>query len=422
MKPREIIYRNIFVNYISVSIFILCCFIPINESFYNNNYHDIYENNFERNYLDNNENTFVTNKRERNRKSPRTMWKEKTEYPIMTFPPYSRTKPTSGLFPQDLISQETMDVSNSIWGNNEHKSEQTNYNNVDWNGNPIKDNNFEQNVLGLVDEWIYNDYDEYENYPNENTFYQDTNDDPNSRWNLSPNHLSKSSSQSFSSTPFQDYSMAKANRRADHVNKDNNRPNYHTSNYQSPQEVVQKGTYRKRKGDYEENKGNKNVEGKQIISGIDINPLTSNALRGFANPSDSFSSEALKDFYKNNDIFSNFKFQTNRMKNGFDKAIQGVGDATIGENNKQAFKQDVQHFVTGFADTMNEIDDNSINTKLRNKLKFVGKDSVMSSLVNKERLKTSFNENRKVENKKKFPQIIQRVKNNIKGMGREIPP
>ena len=139
MKPKENIYRKIFVNYISVSIFILCCFIPINESYYNNNYHDIYDNNFERNYINNDKNTFITNKKEHEPKSPRSMWKEQTEYPIMTFPPYSRTKPASGMFPKDLISQETMDVSKSIWGKNDYKSQSVDYNNVDWNGNPIKD-------------------------------------------------------------------------------------------------------------------------------------------------------------------------------------------------------------------------------------------------------------------------------------------
>ena len=417
------IYYKLFVNYSSILVFILCCFIPINESYYNHNYHDIYDNSFRSNNQNFEESTLLSNQKERETKSSRTMWKENS--PIMTFPPYSRSKYTSRMLPQDLVSQETMDVSKSIWGNDELKKDFTKYNSIDWNNNPkdYSNGDFAQSVNGLVDEWIYNDYDEYENYPNEDTVYQDKNENPNSYWTASPSHLAKDSHR-ISSSPYQDYSMTNANRRADNANKNIEiQHNHQASKYQSHPihlENIQKGTkYRNRKGDLDENvtanQGKKNVEGKQIISGIDINPLTSNAFMGFSNPSFPSSNEALKDLYNTNDIFSDLKFQSNRMKKGFDKALQGVGDATIGKNNKEEFKNNVDHFVSSFTNTMNEIDDNSINSKIRNKLKFGGKnqDSVMSSLVKKERY-----ENRKVENKKKkFPQIIQRVKNNIKGMG-----
>lgn len=442
MKFAEITYRKVFVNYFSFLTFILCCFIPINESYYNNNYNDIYQRNLKLKHNDRNnyETPFFSNNDENGKKSSRALWKEKS--PIMTFPPYSRERPTSGIFPQDLISQETMDVSNSIWGNNAYKKEAKDYNNVDMDRNTRSDSraNFEENVHGLVNEWIYNDYDEYENYPNEDTMYQDNNElDSTLRWNrdYSPSYPSKSSS-SFLSSPFRDQSMMNANRRADHANRDienqlGNKYQNHPDHSEHKQDVAK---YRKRKGNFDENQqvdknnnGFKNVEGKQIISGVDINPLTSNALMGFTNPSSSLfpsSSESLKDLYNTNDIFSGLQLQSNRMKKGFDKAIRGVGDSTIGVNNKEAFKKDVNHFVTGFTNTMNEIDDNSINSKFRNKFKFGGnsKDSVMSSMVKNERTKSTFNDNnREVEKKtkhKKLPQIIQRVKNNIKGMGNYV--
>ena len=71
-----------------------------------------------------------------------------------------------------------MDVSNSIWNSNEFGYK----NNGDWKKtNKIggaKD--FEKNVHGLVDDWIYSsDYDQYE-YPNEDYYsYHAGMNDPN---------------------------------------------------------------------------------------------------------------------------------------------------------------------------------------------------------------------------------------------------
>ena len=71
--------------------------------------------------------------------------------------------------PYDLLSQETMGVSNSMWNGGVKQFDKKGNN---WKA-PLGNNEFEDNVNGIVDNWIYADYDRYEkyNYPVEHYDY-----------------------------------------------------------------------------------------------------------------------------------------------------------------------------------------------------------------------------------------------------------
>ena len=360
------------------------------------------------------------------------------------------------LLPHDLLGQETMDVSNSIWSGGVNQFDKEDNNWKAQNGNT----DFEDNVNGLVDNWIYDDadYDNYDypvdhyDYPRRNTRRYNSHQYPP---NNQPSIHELSSSSSYSS--HQDPSLVKANRRMDNIMfleipGEEAPQKTRTSALQRYQPNQEKFNYGERVFDdprrqntlsstnlsdldlkqyknkprndhrrthptnfHEPHVTSDYVEGKQIISGIDVNPLTSNAFLGV------FTDSEIDEMYKANEIFSDFKHKTSRMKNNFDKAILDIGDVTIGRENKQTLKKDVNQIVSGITDTINTIQDNSINSKIRYKLK----ETVLGSKKNNNNRAPNGKEtgDRKKGNLKqnnKLPKLLQRIKNKAKGMGNYV--
>jgi hypothetical protein len=120
---------------------------------------------------------------------------------------------------------------------------------------------FEKNVNGLVDEFLYSDYEDYYDYPTEELKYNGHSHQTNQFGHSSQNQ--NSFNGPFLNSPHYNYRthMIKADRRSDHVVPTNQPSMDFLKN-----SVKDNQNYHNRQ------------EGKQIISGIDINPLTSNAL------------------------------------------------------------------------------------------------------------------------------------------------
>ena len=156
--------------------------MPISESVYNdNNSNHVRENN------KNNRNDyekFPIIKKENEERTSKSLWKDheqETDFNNYVMSPYQyQYRPTKSRnsspyrFPHDLLGQETssMDVSNSVWNSNEFGYK----NNGDWKKtNKVGGaEDFEKNVHGLVDDWIYSsDYDQYE-YPIEDYYTYST--------------------------------------------------------------------------------------------------------------------------------------------------------------------------------------------------------------------------------------------------------
>ena len=104
-------------------------------------------------------------------------------------------------------------------------------------------------------------------------------------------------------------------------------------------------------------------EGKHILSGININLLTSNALINLSK-GDPFGNQ-----YDMNNIVSDVRTKTGWTKNSLDHTVRNIDYATIENINKKKLKSNMHYLVTLIKDSMNEMDADLINTKLRHMLK-----------------------------------------------------
>ena len=370
-----------------IRFLIICCCIPYNETFYKH----------PKNY-----NFFRKNTNHQNDKNSKSLFWENSFSSPSSVKNHERVhsnrrNPQSDRFsyPNDLIGEEAMSISNSIWDNRIDKfhssHDETKYGvgkEIHSFGSP----NFEKNVNGLVNDVLYSDYDDYYDYPTQESKYNDYSHHMNqlghSPKNPNPFNGPRLNSPHYNyRTPF-----VKADRRSDHVAQTNKQSIDFMKN-----SVKDNRKYHNRQ------------EGKQIISGIDINPLTSNALISLSN-GDPFGNP-----YDLNDAFSDVRIKTGRIKNSFDDAVRNIGDATIGRFNKKKLKSDMDFLVTGIKDTVNEIDGNSINHNLRLKLKQA------TSFKTRDRWEDDREYvKKKVDMKQKLPGMIQRFKDKAKNVGNYV--
>ena len=304
--------------------------------------------------------------------------------------------------------------------------------------NPNKRSNsyFENSVNGLVDNWLYEDYDHYDyqniyppqrknkwdqqqypyksfQYPpppyeqglavvkadrrsDDRTFSGVTEDEQNIRANALERY--QPNLEQFNGDPFNHDSRQKYYIPADFIptselKKDRNQ-SWKTNRYSKQPNEDDDG--------YTGKSSSSSVEGKQIISGIDTNPFTSN---GFMKITDS----DIEDMYKFNEILSDVK--TGRIKYGLDKAVWGIGDAKIGRENKQKLKNDLSQLMAGISGTVQNIQDNSVNAKLRHNIKAAITGSVKDDRVPK----------RKKDRNRgpiKLPKLIANLQNKAKRAGK----
>ena len=294
----------------------------------------------------------------------------------------------SNILPQDLIGEEAMSIPNSIWDKRIDQFHSSNDNWVigkDKSINRFVSNDFEKNFNGLVDDFLYDDYyEDYYDYPSENvkphSYLHHTNIFRLPHKNQKIFHPSRLSPHYGYHAP-----IIKADRRSD-----------------GPQPFQKHST--------EDTKKNpQRQERKQIISGIDSNPLTSNALISLSND------DPYGNPYDLNDVFSDVRAKTDRVKNIFDGAVINIGDATIGRIKKKKLKSDIDYMITGIKDTVNKMEVNSINTNLRHRLEEA------MNLKTMDRWEADREYIAKKDGmKQKLPGIIQRFKDNAKNVGNYV--
>ena len=418
-------------------LFLILCLIPINESYYNVNRNNDGEGKYRTN-------DFWLNKEYQAKitRPETSFWQKPTSLEHLLPPLYSRTSKSQNsmfsnrlneILPQDLLGQETLEASNSIWGeafNHDH--------NIGLNPKEeIGDESFETNVSGLVDDWIYSDYDQYDDYEeyqaaikdddNYQYHYTFSNMNPKKQHNTDHSSSGYQKNQLKQQNIYQNPFKMKADRRADHIHFIEEFDGLNNA-AQENLEVLgfknEKWNPRKRKEGRNfksQSPMNDDIEGKQIISGIDINPLTSNALMGFTKqPTTHFHNgkkQKNNGWLENvNNVFSNLERKTGEMKKSFDRTILNIGDSMVGREKKKGAKE----FARGVSETLNEINDHSINTKVRKKFKNKNLSSIgrFNDMKRSSPHKESERKDRKEgKNKKLVPKLFQKLKKQAKGMG-----
>ena len=332
----------------------------------------------------------------------------------------------------DLQGQKTnQDVLNSIWSGDLNKFNAGNT----WATKSVGNTNFKNSVNGLVDNWLYEDYDNYD--------YQNIH--PPQRKNRRSQQQYPYRSVQYLPPYDQGLAVVKADRRSDEINfsgvteetqniraaaLERYQPNIEQFNgdpsnddprnqYFTPEDFIsalelkkdnnqswKKNKYSNQPNEaddrYREKSSASSVEGKHIISGIDINPLTSNA---FMKLTDS----DIEDMYTINEIISDVK--TGRIKYGLDKAVLGIGDTTIGRKNKQKSKNDLNQLMSGISDNVKNIQDNSINAKLTHNIKVAITGSVKDD-------RTPKGKKDRNQGPLKLPKMITNLQNKAKRMGK----
>ena len=386
-----------------ITIFlIVCCCISCNETFYKH---------------PQNHNFFGKRTNYQNDKNSRSLfWENSISSPSsvknheIVHSTRSNLQANRFSYTNDLVGEEARSSSNSIWGNKIDKfhssHDKTNYG-MGKETNRFGSKIFEKNVNGLVDDFLYSDYEDYYDYPTEELKYNGHSHHMTQFGHSSENQ--NTFNGPFLNAPYYNYRtpVIKADRRSDHV--------YQTPVIKADRRSDHVVPTNKPSMDFLKNsiKDNQNYhnrqEGKQIISGIDINPLTSNALISLSN-GDPFGNP-----YDINHIVSDVRTKTGRIKNSLDHAVRNIGDATIGRINKKKLKSDMNYLVTGINNTINEIDGNSINNYLRQRLNEV------TNLKTKDRWADDREYvKKKSDIKQKKPGIIKRFKDKAKNVGNYV--
>ena len=368
-------------------ILIVCCCISYNETFYKHpKNHNFYRKRTDYHNDKNSrslfwENSFLSPSSVKNHESVNS----------------ARRKPQTNRFsyPKDLVGKEARSISGSIWDNRIDKihssHDKTRYG-MGKEMNMFGSKNFEKNVNGLVDDFLYSDYEDYYDYPNEELKY-----DGHSHYMSQFGHSTQNPNtfnEPFLNSPYYNYHtpVIKADRRSDHVVPSN-----------TPSMEFMKNSANDNQNYHDRQ------EGKQIISGIDINPLTSNALISLSN-GDPFGNP-----YDMSHFVSDVRTKTGRIKNSLDHAVRNIGDATIGRINKKKLKSDMNYLVTGINNTINEIDGNSIHNYLRHRL------NEATNLKTRDRWADDREYvKKKADVKQKLPGIIKRFKDKAKNVGNYV--
>lgn len=309
--------------------------------------------------------------------------------PFQPYMYYHKPKSDRHYSSPDLRSEETMDVSNSIWSDLDKLQK-----------NEWVDNDFEANVNGLIDNWIYDyiDYDGASYPPEELRFNQyPTNKQIRTSDDLYQqpivNRRNDIEMTEFYRNPLHRYQPRFANKESDFSGHMVSLTAKELSELDFNIDDEQLRNYKQRL----------NQEEKTIISGIDINPFTSNA---FSTMRDATIGET----YKANKIISGLHSKTNKLQNALDQTVLDIGDSTIGNEHKQRFKDGSNEIVTDIGHLVKAVEDNSINTKSISKAK-----ETISSLKDKANREAN---GQAARLNHKIPEFIQFIKEKAKSMGK----